>query len=90
MKQRGMDAVIAKSAKRKPVLKRKGGEPSIVIAVGGAPPKPSDEAEVPDALECPKCGRALADTPENREYIASKSSDDHEEASDEDEDEDEY
>jgi hypothetical protein len=94
-KLRGMEAVASKSA-RKPLLKRKDGSPSMVISVKSAPTpveraKDEDEARDDDALECPKCGMQLADTPENREYISSKSGDSStEDEPDEDEDEDEY
>jgi hypothetical protein len=89
--RRGMEAVAAKSARRKPFLKRKGDGPSMVIAVKSAPPDKPDADEEDDELECPKCGMKLADTDENREYIASKSGDaSTEDAPDEDEDEDEY
>jgi hypothetical protein len=87
MKQRGMDVVIAKSAKRKPVFKRKSDAPAMVIAVGGAPPKVAEESD--ETLECPECGAVLADTPENREYVASKApadTDDEENEDTEDED----
>lgn len=56
--------------KRKPVLARKGA-PTVVIALGG--PKlggPSMKEE--KGLTCPKCGMELADTPENREYAATR------------------
>lgn len=68
--------------KRKPVLKRK---PSVIIAIGApkeSEPEAKPEAEAPDAgLTCPKCGMALADTPENREYAAAR----EEEVADDDE-----
>lgn len=79
--------------KRKPVLARK---PSVMIAVGL--PKPDLKEKVADKLEespeetpteglsCPKCGMTLADTPENREYAASRAeeADADDEADDED------
>jgi len=81
MERRGMEAVAAKSvSKRRPALKRKGGM-SIVIAVGKPKPEMEEEADEEmsgKSLTCPKCGAELADTPENREYIASKKEDEYE------------
>jgi DNA-directed RNA polymerase subunit M/transcription elongation factor TFIIS len=37
-----------------------------------------EDSEESGALECPKCGAELADTPKNRAYIASKSEDSEE------------
>lgn len=74
--------------KRKPLLARK---PALVVAIGmgkpKGPPPPQKETEVEedDDLTCPKCGMALADTPENREYAAMRA----DEMDDEDEDEEE-
>jgi len=70
--------------KRKPMLRRKGA-PSIIIALGG-PPKgmeadePEDEemSDNEDTLTCPKCGAELADTDENREYVAKREADEDE------------
>jgi hypothetical protein len=83
-----MDAVLAKSSRKKPLFRKKGA-PSIVIAVGGPPPKPEmdapDDEEAPkETLTCPKCGAELADTPENAEYVASKREDDDDDAAEED------
>lgn len=77
MESRGMEAVASKSGRRKMGFKRKGGAPSIAIVVGAAPPKPAmeeDKGEEQEELVCPKCGATLADTPENREYAAKRSS----------------
>lgn len=69
--------------KRKPLFARK---PSVVVAIGA--PKPEAKAE-PEAegLVCPKCGMQLADSPENREYAASREAemDDEMEETEEDE-----
>lgn len=82
--------------KRKPMLKRK---PSVVIAIGMPKPalkervaeKMEQEPKAEDALTCPKCGMALADTPENREYAKMRDAemaeaDDEDASEDEDED----
>lgn len=78
-----MDAVVEKASRKKPLLRRKGA-PTLVIAVGGPPPKPEMEQDddAPEGLVCPKCGAELADTPENREY-ASARSDEMDDAEDE-------
>ena len=91
--KRGMDAVIAKSGRRKPLMRRKGAEPSIVIALGGPPPKtavedaPEPDAES-DALTCPKCGAQLANTDENRGYVAAREMEDADDDMDDDMDDD--
>lgn len=56
--------------KRKPMLRRK---PSVVIAIGAG--KPEAEKAEAEGLACPKCGMALADTPENREYAKMRAED---------------
>lgn len=54
--------------KRKPLFARK---PAMVEAVG-AKLKESVPEKVSSGVVCPKCGHELADTPENREYAASR------------------
>ena len=78
--------------KRTPVMKRK---PSVVIAIGMPKPdlkeqvaKKMDEEPEEADLTCPKCGMALADTPENREYAAMRG-EEMEESDEASEDEDE-
>jgi hypothetical protein len=76
--QKGMDAVVSKSARRTPMLKRKGGAPAMTIVVESGPPAKPDasDAEAPETLTCPKCGMSLEDTPENRAYVEAKDADD--------------
>lgn len=88
-KARGMEAVVSKLQRRRMGLKRKGAAPGIAIVVGSAPPEKPEADEPEGELECPKCGAILKDTPENREYVASKDMDDESDEVMESEDDDE-
>lgn len=59
------------TAKRKPLMARK---PAVVVAIGE-----KLKEQPPEPLACPKCGHALADTPENREYATARAAEPAEE-----------
>jgi hypothetical protein len=73
-KRRGMEAVASKAARRTPIFRRRASDipPEPPASHLSPPPPPVTAEEGPVGLLCPECGMELADTEQNRAYLAEK------------------